>query len=219
MKFLYSARAYSVAAAILSLAVSAAQGATTYGNVTYTATGMFDTTVISGLDNFRLAGEPFTITLVANDTQLSKFHGPTYADYGPLPMTGTIYTRLMPTPIAIQNRSTFMLMAYGNPSYDLFMLGSQLRILSLNLNIKANIVMPKGTLTTVRNHPFGPVTLSPDMATMTYTDGTSSTTVGIIGTLTATAPSAARSRMQGLVRPVNGAPDGWPAAVRRRYPV
>ena len=177
-------------AVVLLLGTVAIEGtlcATTYGTVTYTAAGTFTATPNSGYDSFRLAGEPFSISIVANDSQLSKFHGPTYADYGPLHMSGTIYSKLMPTPIAIQNYSTFLLMTMGSPTYDLFEIGSEVKILSISLSITAIIQLPKGTLTTVRNHPFGPVTLSSPMATMTYTDGTSSTTLGIIGTLVATA--------------------------------
>jgi hypothetical protein len=161
--------------------------AAAYPNVTYTATGTFASPPVSGLDTFRLAGEPFTISIVANDSQLTKFHGPSYADYGPLRMTGSINTQLIPTPVAIASNASFILMAYGNPSYDLFEIGSQLTVISVSLHITAVIVLPKGTLTTVRNHPFGPVTLTPSMATMTYTDGISSTTLALSGTLTGVA--------------------------------
>jgi hypothetical protein len=35
-------------------------------NVTYTASGTFSTPATSGLDTLQLAGEPFTISIVAN---------------------------------------------------------------------------------------------------------------------------------------------------------
>ena len=184
-------------ATVIYLLCAGSLTAASYPTVTYTAAGTFDIAVISGADSFRLAGEPFTISVAANDSQLSKFHGPTYADYGPLSMLGTIYSRLIPTPVPIQNKMTFILMTYGNPTYDLFELGSQVRILSLSLKITAVITLPKGTLTTVRNHAFGPVTLTPAMATMTYSDGSDATTLGILGTLTGTAANGRPVKLSG----------------------
>jgi hypothetical protein len=155
-------------------------------NITYTAAGTFGSP-ISGSDTFKLAGEPFTISVVANDSALSGYHGPTYAGYYPLQLTGTIYSGLDPAPVAISSRQTWIVLSNGEPSYDQFVLGCKLKILTLRFTISANIMLPKGTLETVHNHPFGPITLSPDTATMTYVNGTDSTTLGMIGTLTAVA--------------------------------
>jgi len=167
-------------AVILSMATVALAANPT---VTYTAQGSFGS-VISGMDSFRLANEPFIINVVANDAQLTKTHGPTYADYGPLQLTGQVSSQLMPTPIIISNHATFLLMTNGGYyNYDLFEIATKVNILAISLNITAVIHLPKGTLTSIRNHPFGPVALTPDMATMTYSDGTNSTTLGINGTL------------------------------------
>lgn len=161
--------------------------------ITYYALGAFDTVPQSGNDVFRLAGEPFSITIDANDSQLSSFHGPTYAGYTYLEMIGTIHSALLPTPITISNRTSWIVMANGNPSYDLFVLGTQLKIIGLTLKISANLTLPEGSLTTVRNHAFSNITLTPDMATMTYTDGTTSTTLGISGMIYGSSGTAAAS--------------------------
>jgi hypothetical protein len=50
-------------------------------NITYTATGTFDTVVISGADVFKLAGEPFSISVVVNAAATPSSHGSQWAKY------------------------------------------------------------------------------------------------------------------------------------------
>ena len=155
-------------------------------NVIYTASGTFSSPPISGSDLFQLQGEPFSISVVANEALVSKNHGPQWAIYNALKMTGTVQSRLLPTPINISNSGTSILLAVGNPTQDTFMLGSPVRVIGITLTVTASILMPKGTLTNDHILPFNaPVTLTPAIATMTYTDGPNTTTLGINGTLTA----------------------------------
>ncbi|HTT61871.1 MAG TPA: hypothetical protein VMG35_08520 [Bryobacteraceae bacterium] len=193
-----------------------------YPNIIYTAVGTFGNP-ISGSDTFRLAGEPFSLSILANDSQLSSFHGPTYAGYSNLLMSGTLNSHLIQPPISIYSRAAWVVMANGNPNHDQFTMGSPVRILSLTLSFTANITLPKGALTTVRNHVFPPVPLAAHMATVTYSDGTNSTTLGLSGTLSATAAGTQGTRAgaavpRGLYARAPGAAiaEAAPAAIRRQ---
>jgi len=158
-------------------------------NVIYTASGTFSTPPISGADLFQLQGEPFSISVVANEATVSKNHGPQWAMYSDLKMTGTVQSRLLPTPTNISSNGTSIILAVGNPTQNIFMLGSPVRVIGITLTVKANIFMPKGTITNDHVLPFtAPVTLTPATATMTYSDGANTTTLGINGTLSAAVP-------------------------------
>jgi hypothetical protein len=177
---------------LLSFAAPAAMAAG-YPNITYTAAGIIGNP-ISGSDTFRLAGQPFSISITANDSQLSSYHGPTYAGYVNLYLTGTIASQLVSEPIAISSHAAWIVMANGNPSSDSFTMGSQVKVIGVSFNFSAQVTLPKGTLTTVRNHAFPPAALTLTTATMTYTAGGAPTTLGLIGTLSGTAAAASATR-------------------------
>ncbi len=158
--------------------------ATTAPNVTYKASGVFANPPVSGTDEFRLAGEPFSMSVVANAALTPTRHGAQWAQYNDLSMTGTVQSGLVPTPIAIANSTTDILLATGNPNVDFFELGSPILVVGLKMTVSARISMPKGTIANALIHPFtAPVTLTPANALMTYTYGTVSATLGINGTL------------------------------------
>jgi hypothetical protein len=151
---------------------------------------------------FQLAGEPFSISVVANAASVPKTHGPQWAVYVGLKMTGTVHSRLLPTPVPIANDATSIALATGNPNLDIFKLGSPIRAASLTIHITADVAMPKGTIPNAHVHPFAaPVTMSAGNATMTYSDGTTATTLAMNGTLNATIPAAARAGVNLLVGP------------------
>jgi hypothetical protein len=182
-------KVWSILIAVVAVAsfVVAAPAATAAPNVTFSASGVFATQPVSGNDLFKLAGQPFQISVVASVTTVPKLHGAQWAVYGPLKMTGTVQSALLPTPIAIANNLTNIALAIGNPSYDLFQLGSPIQVVGLTIRITAIIQMPKGTIQKACSavgctyiQPFtAPVTLSPANATMSYTDGTNTTVLAI----------------------------------------
>ncbi len=175
-------------AALVCLTASEQRAAAAAPNVTYTASGVFATTPLSGNDLFRLAGQPFSISVVANEAMVSTHHGAQWAVYNNLKMTGTVQSGLLPTPTAISNNVTNILLAAGNPNVDIFQLGTPVKVVGLTLTITASISMPKGTITNDHVLPFtAPVTVTPSNATVTYSDGTNTTTLAIQqGTLNAT---------------------------------
>jgi len=210
MARLHGSRVFLILLAICGL-TGALAAQTSY---TYTASGVFAATPVSGADELRLAGEPFSITITASDSQLSSYHGPTYAGYTGLQFMGNIHSGLLPTPIALASKATWIVMANGNPTYNLFDLGATLKVIGLTLKVTANITLPAGTLTTVRNHAFPAVAVTPTSATVTYSDGTNSTTLGITGTLYGAAASnsvtsSAKVYLHGNgVRAITAHPDG-----------
>ena len=157
-------------------------------NVTYTASGTFGAPK-SGSDLFQLQGQAFSISVVANEAMIAKTHGPQWAAYTALKMTGTVNSGLLPTPIAISNSSTSIELAVGNPSYDVFELYSPVKVVGITLTITANLDLPKTALTNDHVLPFASVAL-PSNASMTYSDGTNTTVLSLKGTLVATIPGA-----------------------------
>jgi hypothetical protein len=152
-------------------------------NVTYTASGVFGG-VKSGADLFKLQGQPFSISVVASEAAVAKSHGPLWAAYNALKMTGTVQSGLLPTPVAISNSSTSIELATGNPSYDVFELYSPVKVIGLTLTISANIDLPKTAFTNDHILPFASVAL-PATATMSYSDTTNTTVLYLTGTLVA----------------------------------
>ena len=157
-------------------------------NVTYTASGTFGS-VKSGNDLFQLQGQPFSISVIANEGMVSKNHGALWAAYTALKMSGTVQSGLLPTPIAISNSSTSIELATGNPSYDVFVLFSPVKVVGITLNILATINLPKTALVNDHILPFPAVTI-PSTATMSYSDGTNTTVLYLKGSLVATVPGA-----------------------------
>jgi hypothetical protein len=181
--------------------LAAASSAATPTTVTYTATGTFASTPISGSDTFKLAGQTFTITVTATESQKPAKSGKTWDAYNKLKMTGTVQSGLVPTPFPISTSDASMELATGNSKYDVFALFCPIKVLGMQINILAKITLPTGTFANAAIAPFKSVTLTPASATVTYSEATSSssstsssgtgstnsTTLGLSGTLAATA--------------------------------
>jgi hypothetical protein len=157
-------------------------------NVIYTATGTFASPPVSGQDLFKLAGEPFSLSILANTGMTPSTHGGHWATYKGLTMTGTVQSGLLPTPTTISNKGTDIEIATGNPSYDVFEMFSPVTIVGMQVSITALITLPTGTVVNALIHPFAaPVTISPSNSTVTYSNGTATTILKIAsGTLNAT---------------------------------
>jgi hypothetical protein len=191
--FLFSVRksVAMAAAAIACLAVSGQVFAQATDiklpNVTYTASGTFGDTPISGNDLFRLAGEPFSINIVANEATVPKAHTAGHAVYTGLKMKGKVTSALVPqSPFTIESAHTFVAIAVGSPTADVFEMIAPVVVVKQRINITAKIVLPKGILQKGwRIYPFsGPGTLGPTTGTVTYSDGTNTTTLSFAsGTL------------------------------------
>ena len=159
-------------------------------NITYTCSGIFTTPAVSGPDTFKLAGEPFNINITASASTPPTKYGPTWAEFSNLPLTGTVHSGLVPTPFTLSSNKTNLELAVGNPQYDVLFIGAPIQVITLTVNLLAQIKMPPGTITKPLIHPFSaPVTLNPSITQVVYVESGTNTTLTIAsGTANATCP-------------------------------
>jgi hypothetical protein len=186
----------SAVAAASCLAVSLLAGAVpnTAPNVTYTASGTFASPQVSGADSLKLAGEPFTINIVANAASVPIEHGPNWAVFSPLKMTGTVHSGLIgATPVNIASGAASIQQAVG-PTVDIFETAFPVKVVGIALTIHATVTVPAGTISNQLIHPFAAVPITPTTATVVYSNGDDSTTLDIqVGSLVATIPQGGNS--------------------------
>jgi hypothetical protein len=177
-------------ACFAALELSGATVPDTAPNVTFTAAGTFATPQTSGADSLKLAGEPFTISIVASAASVPVKHGRNWCIFNPLKMTGTVHSGLLSsTPVNIASAGASIFQLVG-PDFDDFVTAFPVRVIGLDLKIYAKIVLPPGTLPKTLIHPFASVTLTPANATVTYTNGTDTTALAVqTGTIVGTIPS------------------------------
>ena len=120
-------------------------------------------------------------------------HGPNWAAFHQLKLTGTVYSGLLgATPISIASNEATIIQAFDPSQYDIFTTEAPINVVGIAIDIKAVIIMPFGTFSNPLLHPFAePITLAPSNATLTYSDTTNTTVLAIqTGTFTATTPSS-----------------------------
>jgi hypothetical protein len=179
-KIQYLAIAAASLACVVAGAALHAQSPNTAPTVVYTASGTFATPQVSGDDTFRLAGEPFSIAVIANSATVPHAHGAGWADYAGLKLKGTVHSGLDPSGVPMTSSYTFLALALGNPNYNVLQIQAPVIVIKEKITISANIHMPVGTMTKFLIHPFtAPASLDPTNATVTYTNGTDSTTLAI----------------------------------------
>ena len=140
---------------VLTPALICAAFAQTAPNVTYTASGTFVNPAVSGADTLKLAGEPFSVSIVANAASIPIQHGPNWALFSPLKMTGFVHSGLLgTTPINVASAGASIFQAVG-PDYDPFETGFPLNVVGLSLTVNAQVTLPAGTLSKQLIHPFG----------------------------------------------------------------
>jgi hypothetical protein len=156
-------------------------------NVTFIASGTFATPQVSGDDTLKLAGEPFTINIVAPAGSVPVKHGPNWAVLSPFKMTGTVHSGLLGSePINIASTGASIFEEVG-PDYDPFETGFPVKVVGISLTIQAQFTLPPGTFTKPLIHPFAAVALAPGNTTVVYSNGSDSTTLTIeSGSLVAT---------------------------------
>jgi len=165
-------------------------------DITYSATGTFASPPISGDDTLRLAGEPFSVSIVVSASTPPYKTGPNWAGYHQLKLTGTVHSGLVgPTPVSIASGEASIIQALDPGEFDQFTMEAPIKVVGISLTIKAQIQMPWGTISNQLLHPFNPVTMSTTNTSFTYSDGTSTSVLAIqSGTLTATIPSGSPAK-------------------------
>lgn len=176
-------------------------------NITYTASGTFGTPPLSGADTLKLAGEPFTISIVASASSAPIKHGTHWGLYSPFQMTGQVQSGLLgPNSVAIASSAASILQAVST-SYDSFQAAFPVKVVGISLTVNARIAMPPGTLTKPYLHTFAAITLAPGNATVTYSNGSVSTVLSVqTGTLAATIASGGNPTHASLLSPGAGMP-------------
>ena len=172
-------------------------------NVTYSASGTFATPALKGSDQLKLAGLPYSISVVVPEGSKPVKSGTGYAIYK-ASMYGTMMSGLesgQPIPVGCapgvvppnctpQPAQLELEIASKN---DIIKVTSTVKLLNVNLKIVALAPMPLGTITSTSIAPFpSTVTLKSPSTTLVYSGNyqgmQQSTTLGVNGSLTATAP-------------------------------
>lgn len=164
-------------------------------NVTFTATGTFAASPVSGADQLKLSGQPFTITVVGNSSLKPIQHGRNWAIFKPLQMTGTVYSALIPGEAVPITSTTAAIDQTVGATEDIFQSGFPVTVVGIALTVRSHITLPGGTLSTALLRPFSSVALDSTSTTVTYSDTTNSTVLAVqTGTLVATLPSGGAAK-------------------------
>lgn len=155
--------------------------------VTFNASGTFASQPVSGNDTLKLAGQPFSISIVAKSSDLPANHGRNWAVFTKLTMTGTVYSGLLPGQAIPVSAKSAEVQQTAGASEDIFVANFPVTVVGIPLHISATIVMPGGTMTKPLIRPFPAVSLDPSNSTVIYSNTTASTTLTVeSGTLQAT---------------------------------
>ena len=170
---LVNMRTMAVAAAVISgFAVSecqAAKTACTVPVVTYGASGGFGPNVIKGDDSFKLAGEPFSITLyVCESKQPGPRSGPDYSVYSGIEFTGTVNSSLITTPYSIKPTAVTFVLVDPATGDDLVEVEGNLTVFGSLIFIHASIALPPGTLASTAIAPFTGVAIDTADSAFSY---------------------------------------------------
>jgi hypothetical protein len=168
------------------VAASPDKGAT----LTFSASGTFTTNPVSGADTLKLSGQPFTISITGNTSKKPTKHGRNWAVFNPLQMTGTVYSGLIPNQAIPISATAASLKQTVGATEDIIEAAFPVTVIGIALQIKAYITLPGGTLSKALLRPFASVTIGPPSSTVTYSNSTAATVLGIeSGTLSATLPA------------------------------
>jgi hypothetical protein len=164
-------RYIALAAAVISgLATSGNLVATTCSSsvIQYQASGTFGANVIKGLDTFKLAGEPFSITLYACESKTPSQTGPNDDVYSSIELTGTVKSSLITTPYTIKPTSTTLIIVQPPTGLDSVQVEGNLTVFGSLVSIHGDISLPAGTLTTKSIAPFPTVSMVTAKSAFTY---------------------------------------------------
>jgi uncharacterized protein (TIGR03437 family) len=159
--------------------------------IAYQASGTFGTTLISGADKLKLAGEPFSITLYACQSKSPSQTGSDYDVYASIELTGTVKSSLILTPYNIKPTATTLILVQPATGTDTIQVQGALSVFGGSVNIKGTIALPAGTLASRSIAPFSSVSIVTAKSGFTYSQGSLSTTLALIGTASGTVYTSA----------------------------
>ena len=182
-------------------------------NVIYTAAGTFASTQVSGADLLKLAGQPFSLSVIANSSTVPTSNGGHWAIFSDLLMSGTVQSGLIPPPPTVIHCTPHtkgcasLELATGNPDVDMLGMGAPITVIEEQLTIGAALSLPKGTLVNPLIRLFtAPVTLGPTSGTVQYSNGTATTVLAIAsGTLSTKLQTGPNTDPPGVTLHIGGA--------------
>jgi len=136
--------------------------------VTYQASGTFGSNVIKGMDGFKLAGQPFSITLYACEGKAPSQKGPNYDVYAAIALTGTVKSSLITTPYTIRATPMTFILVDPLAGPDLVEVEGNLTVFGSLLFIHGSIALPAGTLANASIAPFSKVSIVTANSGFTY---------------------------------------------------
>jgi hypothetical protein len=139
-------------------------------DVNYAATGVFATPAVSGMDIFKIAGQPFTLTLVINEATKPARGSETMAEYTNVTGRFTVKDGITGATHFFNVLHANLFLVVGGPGKpDWFALTIPFDNEGLNMTVTAKVRMPAGTITTPAIRPFtAPVSLTPSDGSVTY---------------------------------------------------
>ncbi len=162
-------RSIAIAAAVISgFAASENLVAACATSVTYQASGSFGANVIKGLDAFKLAGEPFSITLYACEGKAPSQTGKYDSVYSGIALTGTVKSALTTTPYTIKATPLTFILDAPPTGPDLVEVEGNLTVFGSLVSIHGSIALPAGTLPNTSIGPFSKVSIVTASSAFTY---------------------------------------------------
>ena len=162
-------RSIAIAAAVISgFAASENLVAACTTSVTYQASGSFGANVVKGMDVFKLAGEPFSITLYACEGKTPSQTGKYDSVYTGIALVGTVKSALETTPYTIKATPMTFILDQPPTGPDLVEIQGNLTVFGSLISIHGSIALPAGTLTNTAIGPFPKVTIVTAKSAFTY---------------------------------------------------
>ena len=196
-------RSIAMAAAVISGFAAAqnplAASTCTSTVIAYQASGTFGNNLISGADKLKLAGQPFSITLYACQSKTPSQTGSDYAVYASIELTGTVKSSLVVSPYNIRPTATTFVLVQPPTGTDSIQVLGTITVFGSSISIKGVIALPLGTLTSTNIATFPSVPIVTAKSGFVYSQGSSSTTLAILGTASATVYTGASAQASPLL--------------------
>jgi hypothetical protein len=138
--------------------------------IVYQASGEFGANMIAGADKYKLAGEPFSITLYACESLQPTKTGSDYAEYYPIELTGDVKSALLVQPFPIKAETNFTLIQPPT-GLDSIEVQGTVKIEGSQIPIKGDISLPAGTLTSTSISPFPSTSIVTSRSEFMYSAG------------------------------------------------
>lgn len=163
-------RSIAIAAAVISgLAASEnLVAATCATSVTYQASGHFGANVVQGPDGFKLAGEPFSITMYACEGKAPSQKGKYDSVYAGIALTGKVKSADITNWYTIKATPMTFILDEPATGPDFVEMEGNLTVFGSLVAIHGSLALPAGTLTSTSIGPFPSVAVVTAKSAFSY---------------------------------------------------